>query len=160
MTDYVPYTYSNGSAYPTNNSTSAYAIAPSSCQTADNWGTDPTQCLLPGFGAPTLFLYNRQTGALGPTSYPITYDQKAACEQVVFRSSLVNKASPSDVYGTIYVWKDMSDFLYITVSLNATGFGPSLTSNPSGFGSNPGQFLFSSPSTFSPNQPSGSISIW
>jgi hypothetical protein len=160
MTDYTAYTYSNGSAYPSNNASSAYAICPSSCQTADNWGADPQQCLLPGYGAPNLFIYNRQTGALGPTSYPVTYDQKMACEQVVFRSPLVNVARPSDVFGQIFVWKDYSDYLYITVSLNATGFGPTLASTPSAFGSNPGQFLFTSPSSFSPNQPSGTISIW
>ena len=63
------------------------------------------------------------------------------------------------MYGRLYAWKDYSDFLYITVSINATGFGPS-SLVPSGFGSNEGQFLHASPSLFNPSAPSGKISIW
>ena len=47
----------------------------------------------------------------------------------------------------------------MTVSINATGFGPS-SLVPSGFGSNDGQFLHSSPSLFNPSAPSGQMSVW
>lgn len=160
QTDYWPnYKYSNGTNYPPNEPSSQYAIAPAICQTADNWGTDPSQCLVPGYGAPQLFMLDRVTGAAAPTSYPITYDQKAACEQVVFTTDLVDIQNSNNIYGRLYAWKDYSDFLYVTVSLNATGFGPAGTT-PSGFGTNPGQFLFASPSLFSPGKPTGQIAVW
>lgn len=39
--------------------------------------------------------------------------------------------SSSNAYGVLYAWKDYNDTLYITVSLNATGFG-ALTAGRSG----------------------------
>ncbi|GAX75913.1 hypothetical protein CEUSTIGMA_g3356.t1 [Chlamydomonas eustigma] len=158
QTSGASYMFSNGSSYPPNNPTSNYALNPTACRTADNWGTDMTQCLVPGFGAPDLFAYTSAYGS-APTSYPFTYDQKGACNLVVVTMDMVDKAAPSNIYGRMYVWKDYSDNLYITVSINATGFGPpSLVT--SGFGSNDGQFLHMPQSLFNPNAPSGFVSLW
>ena len=128
-------------------------------QTVDNWGTDATQCLVPGYGAPYLFTAGQMLGTWAPTSYPITYDQKGACGQVVFTSDLVDRSAPNNIYGRLYAWKDYGDNLYVTVSINATGFGPSSLVT-SGFGANDGQFLHASPSLFNPNSPSGQVSVW
>ena len=51
-------------------------------KTVDNWGTDNTQCLVPGYGAPNLYVPGTSYGTMAPSSYPITYDQKGACGQV------------------------------------------------------------------------------
>lgn len=105
--------YSNGTAYPNNNDISNnsppfytfYLTAPSTCQvwmncwsdpeqwftscplyvqTADNWATNPAQCQVPGYGAPSLYLNS------GPTSFPTTYDQKQACGGIVYSTPLVD----------------------------------------------------------------------
>lgn len=68
-------------------------------QTVDNWGTYATQCAVPGYGAPSLFIYNNNVQA--PTSYPVTYDQKAACNLNVFTSNLVDKANSTIIYGKV-----------------------------------------------------------
>ena len=182
-----PYTYSNGSAYPPNSINTPYAVNPSTCQViksilsisyskretstnslfffkfkfqvADSWATDALQCLVPGFGAPNLFVFNN--GLIAPTSFPITYDQKNACNQIVFRSSLVDRSNSAVSYGVLYAWKDYSDSLFVTVSLNATGFGiPSTLATGSIFSTNSGQFLFNSPSSFNPNVAPGLIHVW
>jgi hypothetical protein len=59
----------------------------------------------------------------------------------------------------MYTWKDYSDNLYITASINATGFGPP-SQVPSGFGPNDGQFLHVPQSLFNTNAPSGMVSLW
>lgn len=69
-------------------------------QTADNWGIDPSQCLVPGYGAPRLF-----DSAAAPTSYPVTYDQKQACNGTVFSMDLVNRFRPENVHGKLFAWK-------------------------------------------------------
>ena len=74
-------------------------------QTNDNWATDNTQCLVPGYGAASLYTSGQIYGTLAPTSYPVTYDQKGACGQVVFTSDLVDKANANNVYGRLYAWK-------------------------------------------------------
>ena len=54
----------------------------------------------------------------------------------------------------LYAWKDYTDTLYVTVSLNATGFGT--------FGAlsaDAGQFLHTSPSIFN-SLPSGQLTLW
>ena len=73
-------------------------------QTADNWASDPSQCMVPGFGKTPLYLNNGQTNPA--TSYPITYDQKNACNYAVYSSNLVDILQPvSYIYGTLYAWK-------------------------------------------------------
>lgn len=145
QSDGIAYTFSNGSAYPTNSQgppLSQYAIVPNYCQvgdwgggpplgaaagsrawtmggkqirlsgyhlthhlflpfpkTVDNWGTYATQCAVPGYGAPSLFIYNNNV--LAPTSYPVTYDQKAACNLNIFTSNLVDKADSTIIYGKV-----------------------------------------------------------
>ena len=107
----LAYTYSNGSAYPQNGASAdctvppfcLYNIAPSSCLTADNWATDPLQCAVPGFGYTPLYASN---GGINPIStFPITYDQKLACNNTVYTSSIVDSTNSAYVYGQLYAWK-------------------------------------------------------
>ena len=94
-------------------------------QTADNWATDPNQCKVPGFGYTPLYVNNGNVNPIA--SFPITYDQKLACNNVVYTSKVVDTSNQNFAYGQLYAWKDYSDVLYVTVSLNATGFGPGAT---------------------------------
>ena len=105
------YTYSNGTAYPQNGASAnclaypycPYNIAPSACLTADNWATDPLQCVVPGFGSSPLYANN---GGINPiSSFPVTYDQKLACESKVYMSSIVDTDNSAIVYGQLYAWK-------------------------------------------------------
>ena len=133
-------------------------------QTADNWATDPTQCMVPGFGYTPLYVNNGNTNPIA--SFPITYDQKKACANMVFSTPIVDLSNPSFIYGQMYTWKDYNDVLYVTVSLNATGFGPGpvpaldASTTPAAPANTDGQFLFSSPSVFNPSAPSGQITLW
>lgn len=132
------YTLSNGTSYPSsaaNLGASTYDIAPTACLTADNWGTDPAQCMYPGFGKNPLFITGTN-GQPAPTSYPITYAQNNACDLAVHSAPLFNVVNPAEVYGKLFVWKDYSDNLFITVSLNASGWAP-----PGGAG----QYLLGNP---------------
>ena len=107
----IAYTYSNGTAYPQNGATvncqlfpyCPYNIAPSSCMTADNWATDPLQCAVPGFGNTPLYANNGGTNPI--SSFPITYDQKLACNNAVYTSTLVDTTNAAYVYGQLYAWK-------------------------------------------------------
>lgn len=88
-------------------------------QTVDNWGTntvDPTtgavtpntQCIIPGWN---LF------------QFPTTYSMTNVCDQKVVQLDLVvdqGPGRPIQIVGKMYVFKDYSDNLYVTVSLNAT----------------------------------------
>ena len=125
-------------------------------QTADNWATDVNQCMVPGYGEPQLYTYNGLS-QLAPTSYPVTYDQKRACDQVIVTTDLVDQANPAYVYARMYIWKDYTDMLLVTVSINATGFGPG--AGPTSIG-NAGQYLLAEPSLYNPGFPSGSVSVW
>jgi len=108
--------------------------------------------MVPGYGAPQLFISNS-----APTSFPTTYDQKRSCDQVVATSNLVDVANSTYVYARVYIWKDYNDTLFITVSMNATGFGPGASPPAT---NNPGQYLFAEPSLFNPTKPSGTIYVW
>lgn len=143
-------------------SSALFLLSLHNIQTADFWGTNLATvggCSVPGYGN-GYGLFAGADGIFGPTSYPITYDQKMACGQVVFTSDLVDKrtlgSSNTVTYGKLYAWKDMNDGLYITISLNATNFGFGFPASNSVF-TNPGQFLFVSPSLFVPGAPSGNI---
>ena len=117
--------------------------------------------MVPGFTSKPLYVINGNTNPIA--SFPITYDQKKACANVVFSTPLVDLSNPSYVYGQMYTWKDNYDVLYVTVSLNATGFGPGpapLLVNPVAPSNTKGQFLFTSPSLFNPAAPSGQITLW
>jgi hypothetical protein len=74
-------------------------------QTVDNWGHKPDQCVIPGAGYP---------------SYPWTYPLTNVCDNRIITLTLVDSAVPSTKVGILYVWKDYSDNLYLTVSINAT----------------------------------------
>ena len=135
-------------------------------QTADNWGTDPQQCMVPGFAGTRLYV-NNVGNVMNPiASFPITYDQKKACGYVVFSTPIVDRTNPIYVYGQMYVWKDYFDVLYVTVSLNATGFGPgpepafNAMTYPVAPANTKGQFLFTSPSSANPGAPSAWINLW
>ncbi|KAG1674021.1 hypothetical protein FOA52_000327 [Chlamydomonas sp. UWO 241] len=146
--------FSNGTVYPNNNGVcgggrvfTPYDIAPTGCLTADNWGADPSQCKYPGFGRDPLFITNN--GVTAPTNYPIMYDAKTTCNLAVMEQNLYDTANPSAIYGKMFAFKDYSDNLYITVSINASGFMPGQT-GPSG-----GQFLLPNPSLPTNNFPTG-----
>jgi hypothetical protein len=51
---------------------------------------------VPGYGPPNLFILD-QFQRPAPTVYPITYDQKQACNQVVWSSNLVDKRGTGKV---------------------------------------------------------------
>lgn len=131
-------------------------------QTTDNWGTITSFCKVPGYGN-GYGLIAGSAGIFGPTSYPINYDQKTACGQVVFTSDLVDFKSLNIglivTYGKLYAWKDSQDNLYVTLSINATSFGSSRPTSNSIFNGNVGQFLFSNPSQFNPSG-SNPASFW
>ena len=108
VSDANTYTYSNGTAYPANSNCGSYPfcpynIAPSACLTADNWATDPVQCAVPGFGYSPLYVNNGGTNPI--SSFPITYDQKLACNNTVYTSSIVDSTNNAYVYGQLYAWK-------------------------------------------------------
>ena len=120
--------------------------------------------MVPGYTSKPLYIINGNTNPIA--SFPITYDRKKACANVVFSTPLVDLSNPSYVYGQMYTWKDNYDVLYVTVSLNATGFGPGpapafdASSKPPAPSNTKGQFLFTSPSVFDPTAPSGQITLW
>eukprot|EP00195_Chlamydomonas_chlamydogama_P005626 CAMPEP_0202898442 /NCGR_PEP_ID=MMETSP1392-20130828/6965_1 /ASSEMBLY_ACC=CAM_ASM_000868 /TAXON_ID=225041 /ORGANISM="Chlamydomonas chlamydogama, Strain SAG 11-48b" /LENGTH=381 /DNA_ID=CAMNT_0049584375 /DNA_START=230 /DNA_END=1371 /DNA_ORIENTATION=- len=151
----TPGPFTNGTDYSSLAPTD-FSIAPTLCRTADNWGTDPAQCSVPGYGAKNLFTPN---GA--PSSYPITYDQKDSCNQVVIRAPLVDRMNQSNVFGQVYIWKDYQDVLFVTVSLNATGWGPTATLATGGVSAQ-GQWLHSQPTVLTnPTSDNvGSVSVW
>ncbi|KAG1674027.1 hypothetical protein FOA52_000333 [Chlamydomonas sp. UWO 241] len=147
-------TFSNGTVYPNNvvtdnvcNGFTPYDIVPTGCLTADNWGADPFQCKYPGFGRDPLFITNN--GVVAPTNYPITYDAKTTCNLAVTQQNLYAAGNPSAIYAKMFAFKDYSDNLYVTVSINASGFMPGQT-GPSG-----GQFLLPNPALPSNNFPTG-----
>ncbi|KAG1667566.1 hypothetical protein FOA52_014646 [Chlamydomonas sp. UWO 241] len=153
--------FSNGTAYPNGVVTDTvcptdrtpYDIAPTGCLTADNWGTDPSQCLYPGFGRDPLFITNSATGVIAPTNYPITYDAKSTCNLAITEQNLYDTANPSMIYGKMFAFKDYSDNLYVTVSINASGFLPGNT------GSSAGQFLLPNPALASNPFPTGLVFV-
>ncbi|KAG1667575.1 hypothetical protein FOA52_014656 [Chlamydomonas sp. UWO 241] len=153
--------FSNGTAYPNGVVTDTvcptdrtpYDIAPTGCLTADNWGTDPSQCLYPGFGRDPLFITNSATGVIAPTNYPITYDAKSTCNLAITEQNLYDTANPSMIYGKMFAFKDYSDNLYVTVSINASGFLPGNT------GSSAGQFLLPNPALASNPFPAGLVFV-
>ena len=127
--------------------------------------------MVPGFGKNPLYINdNSQCDSHSITSFPITYDQGKACGNVVYTAPLVDITTANFTYGQLYIWKDKSDFLYVTVSLNATigqnatlgPYPPALNSDNT-FSIPPddvGQFLFTSPSAFNPTLPSGQMTLW
>ncbi|KAL6756418.1 hypothetical protein V8C86DRAFT_3026728 [Haematococcus lacustris] len=81
---------------------------------ADSWGSVATQCVIPGAAFP---------------SFPWTAPLSSVCDNTVITLDLVDLTPPpaqgvSDFsynkVGILYIFKDYSDVLYFTVSLNAT----------------------------------------
>eukprot|EP00955_Chlamydomonas_euryale_P016288 174061-Chlamydomonas_euryale.AAC.2 len=75
-----------------------------------------------------------------PTNYPITFDAKQACNLAIYSQPVTAVGAQGSVYGKLFAFKDYSDNLFLTVSLNGTGF----VSNVVGGGL--GQFLLPNPS--------------
>jgi hypothetical protein len=94
--------------------------------------------MYPGFGRSPLFITN--AGVIAPTNYPITYDAKDACNLAVTEQDLYDTTNPLMIYAKLFAFKDYSDNLYVTVSLNASGFLAGQTGNSNG------QFLLPNPS--------------
>ncbi|KAG1674024.1 hypothetical protein FOA52_000330 [Chlamydomonas sp. UWO 241] len=116
-------TFSNGTVVPGNvvGSNSVFDTSVTGCLTADNWGADPSQCMYPGFGRDPLFITSGN-GVIAPSNYPITYDQKSTCNLQVYTADVPLLGNAGAIYGKMFAFKDYSDNLYITVSMNATGF--------------------------------------
>jgi hypothetical protein len=56
--------------------------------------------------------------------FPATYDQQKVCNQNIYTTTLVDRTGAS--YGSVRMFKDYTDNLFITVSLDAlTDFTPS-----------------------------------
>ena len=49
-------------------------------------------CSVPGYGN-GYGLITGARGIFGPTSYPVNYDQKMACGQVIFTSDLIDRSA-------------------------------------------------------------------
>jgi hypothetical protein len=122
---------------------------PAASQTADNWGTDPNVCMYPGFGNDPLFITS--SGVIAPTNYPITYDAKGTCNMAIVEQDLADSTNPLMIYAKLFAFKDYSDNLYVTVSMNASGFLAGQTGNSNG------QFLLPNPSINS--DPSGLVFV-
>ena len=120
-------------------------IASFCLQTADAWASkgqdagQAAQCLVPGYNYP---------------SFPYTADQKNVCQGKVVTLDLVNKDDITQKVGRVYAFKDLSDNLLVTVSLNATFYAKS---NPST--DFKGQYLHAQPA-LSGSAPAGRIWVW
>ena len=56
--------------------------------------------------------------------FPATFDQQRVCNQNIYTTTLIDRTGAS--YGTVRMFKDYADSLYISVSLDAlTDFVPS-----------------------------------
>ncbi|KAJ9505443.1 hypothetical protein QJQ45_012460 [Haematococcus lacustris] len=165
----------------TSNSFGASSTNPTQCNPADSWGSVSTQCKIPGAGWP---------------SYPWTLPLTTACDNVVITLDLVDKTPspapnvPNFAYhkasgvlaslgtsvaaavmavGVIYIFKDYSDILYFTVSLNATwrpNRGVTQTTLPPLFFNSlfVGQYLHAQPradfNATGQGPPVGSLLVW
>ncbi|KAL6746885.1 hypothetical protein V8C86DRAFT_2929528 [Haematococcus lacustris] len=100
----------------TSNSLAAGPPNPTACTPADNWGSLGSQCLIPGAAFPNL---------------PWTAPLSMACDNRVITLDLVDLSSEIqgapgvgsyawNKVGIMYIFKDYSDVLHVTVSLNAT----------------------------------------
>ncbi len=74
-------------------------------QTNDNWWSDTSQCLIPGALSPS-----------GSANFPANL----VCNGFdgIFTQPLTSSTAPHNTYGTIYVFKDMSDNLYVTAAID------------------------------------------
>eukprot|EP00798_Chlamydomonas_sp_ICE-L_P003781 gene3781-13849_t len=92
------------------------------CATADRWATDGSQCMVPGYNPMSPVDYQKPMQSTGP-GFPATYDQTDVCNQNVYTANLEDKAG--NVYGTVRIFKDYADNLFVSTSLNAlTGYSP------------------------------------
>ena len=104
--------------------------------------------MYPGFGKPALFVHGTN-GQPAPTSYPVTWDQKGACNLAVFSADLKALSGAYGPVAKLFAWKGYDDTLYVTVSVNASVTGVNGISNGQ-------QFMVSSPS-LTDNYPSVGI---
>ena len=77
---------------------------------------------------------------------------------IVYTNDLVDKSNNAIIYGKLYAWKDYADNFFVTVSLNATGFGNNVW--PKTSLGDEGQYLMAEPSLYNPGTASGQISVW
>ncbi|KAG1673442.1 hypothetical protein FOA52_002208 [Chlamydomonas sp. UWO 241] len=154
-------TFSNGTLLPSNGAGGTgcppayftpYDVDPTGCLTADNWGVDPSQCVYPGFGRDPLFITNG--GMVAPTNYPITYDAKTTCNLAIMEQDVRAPSGPlAGPVAKLFAFKDYSDNLYVTVSMNATGFLPGQT------GASNGQYLLPNPALPGDLYPTGYVFV-
>jgi hypothetical protein len=96
----------------------------------------------------------------GYPSYPWTYSLANVCDNKVITLDLVDSAITSTKVGVLYIFKDYSDNLYLTVSINATWRTNKQYGAPGDYFH--GQYLHAQPgfpSTFN-NVTVGSVQLW
>ena len=131
-------------------------MLPLDLQTVDNWGTNVldsngivqpnNQCIIPGWN-----LYQ----------FPTTYSMSNVCDQKVIQLDLVNSQDISQVVGIVYIFKDYSDQLYLTVSLNAT-YSAVASAPLAGVAGNvfQGQYRHAQPPLDTDTSTAGSLWLW
>eukprot|EP00798_Chlamydomonas_sp_ICE-L_P020526 gene20526-27318_t len=94
------------------------------CATADAWGTDDAQCVVPGYNfMPTSSQMPDAPRGTATIGYPATINQRDVCNELVYSAPLVDRLGA--VYGKVKIFKDYSDMLYVTSSLYAlTNYTP------------------------------------
>eukprot|EP00798_Chlamydomonas_sp_ICE-L_P021754 gene21754-28776_t len=110
-----------------NHSLSEACSQRSFCQSTDNWWGDANVCVIPGF--------------LG--GYPANYDSYQVCGGYKSIQTKPISDQEGNQYGTMYMFRDYSDKLYITVTLD---------------GSKDGQMFFQVPNSGAPL--SSSLFLW
>jgi hypothetical protein len=95
----------------------------------------------------------------GYPSYPWTYPLSSVCDNRIITLTLVDSAVPSTQVGILYIFKDYSDNLYLTVSINATWRINKLNYAPGDYFH--GQYLHAQPGfPASANPTVGSVQLW
>lgn len=112
----------------------------------DRWASSTSQCIIPGNEFPL---------------FPYTYSMNDVCDRKVVTLDLVDLNSPQGSpvkVGILYVFKDYSDNMYVTVSLNSTWTTMGTGYDPEVHGGFQGQYLHVQPSLNS--QDSGRVWVW
>lgn len=122
-------------------------VIPTFVQTVDRWASSTSQCIIPGNEFPL---------------FPYTYSMNDVCDRKVVTLDLVDLNTPQGAnpikVGILYVFKDYSDNMYVTVSLNSTWTTTVPGYSSAIHGGFQGQYLHVQPSLDS--QDSGRVWVW
>jgi hypothetical protein len=125
----------------------------------DNWGASASQCIIPGAGYPS-YPWTRGFGPASSSGFGSFGSWSGLCDNKIITLDLVDQALPIHPVGIVYIFKDLSDNLYITVSVNATWKPNKATWTPAD--SFHGQYLHVQPGFGAPYGPTttGSALLW